>query len=61
MNVALDGGVIGSAEVKIIVVDKDVRYDDERDVAGEAAVVPPVGLLGGDAIGVARVVDGEDG
>ncbi len=33
---------------------------DEGDVAGEAAVVPPVGLQGGDAVGDAGVVDGED-
>ena len=33
---------------------------DEGDVAGEAAVVPPVGLEGGDAVGDAGVVDGDD-
>jgi hypothetical protein len=34
---------------------------DEGDVAGEAAVVVPVGLEGGDAVGEAGVVDGGDG
>ncbi len=37
-----------------------VRDFDEGDVAREAAVVPPVGLEGGDAVGDAGVVDGED-
>ena len=50
----------GAAEVKVVVVD-ELRGDfDEGDVTGEAAVVPPVGLKGGDAVGDAGVVDGED-
>ena len=60
VNVAFDEGVVGAAEVEVIVVD-DVGWEfDEGDVAGEAAVVPPVGLQGGDAVGDAGVVDGED-
>jgi hypothetical protein len=46
--------------VEVIVVD-ELRGDfDERDVAGEAAVVPPIGLESRDAVGDASVIDGED-
>ena len=60
MHVAFDEVVVGAAEVEVVVVD-ELRGDfDEGDVAGEAAVVPPVGLEGWDAVGDAGVVDGED-
>ena len=60
VDVAFDEGVVGAAEVQVVVVD-ELRGDlDEGDVAGEAAVVPPIGLEGGDAVGDAGVVDGED-
>ncbi len=60
VDVAFDEVVVGAAEVEVIVVDELLREFDEGDVAGEAAVVPPVGLQGGDAVGDAGVVDGED-
>jgi hypothetical protein len=52
--------MIGAAEVEVIVVDEFLGDIDERYIAGEAAVVPPVGLESGDAIGYAGIVDGEN-
>ena len=46
--------------MEAVVVDELGGEFDEGDVAGEAAVVPPVGLEGGNAVGDASVVDGED-
>ena len=60
VDVAFDEGVIGAAEVEVVVVDVLGGDFDEGDVAVEAAVVPPIGLEGGDAVGDAGVVDGED-
>ena len=60
VDVAFDERVVGAAEVEVVVVDELGGDFDEGDVAGEAAVVPPVGLEGGDAVGDAGVVDGED-
>jgi len=60
VDVAFYEVLVGAAEVKIIVVDELLRNFDEGDVAGEAAVVPPVSLEGGNAVGDACVIDGED-
>ena len=46
--------------MEVVVVDELLRDFDEGDVSGEAAVVPPVGLEGGYAVGEAGVVDGDD-
>src|ERR1700679_1117107 len=46
--------------MEIVVVDELLRDGDEGDIAGEAAVVPPVGLKSGDAVGDAGVVYGDD-
>ena len=43
VDVAFDQAVIGAAEVQVVIVYELLRNLDERDVAGEAAVVPPVG------------------
>jgi hypothetical protein len=60
VDVTLDEVVIGTVEVKFVVVDEFLRDIDERYVAGETAVVPPVGLQGWDAVGYAGIVDREN-
>jgi len=60
VDIAFDGFVVGAAEVQVVVVDELCGDFDERDISGKAAVVPPVGLQGGDTVGDAGVVDGED-
>ena len=54
--------LIGGAadEMKIVVVDEAGGDFDECDVAGEAAVVEPVGLEGGNAFGQAGRVYSDD-
>ena len=54
--------LIGRAadEMEIVVVDKVCWDFDECDVAGEAAVVEPVGLKSGNAFGEAGSVYGND-
>jgi len=60
VDIAFDEFVIGAAEVKVVVVDVLGGNLNEGDIAMKAAVVPPVGLEGGDTVGDARVVDGDD-
>lgn len=65
MDVAGEFGVAGLelcavGQVYVVVVDEGNGDSDERDVAGEAAVVEPVDADGGDAVGEARRVDGDD-
>jgi hypothetical protein len=60
MDITFDQVVVGAAEMQIVIVD-ELRWNfDERDVASKAAIVPPVGLQGGNAVGDTGVVDGED-
>src|SRR5271168_5101876 len=61
MDVTFDGLAVGSAEVKVVIIDETVGNGDDGDVSGEAAVVPPIGLQRGDAVGDAGIVDGDDG
>ena len=60
MNVAVN--LIGGAadEVKIVIVDKAGGDFDESDVAGDATIVEPVGLQGGNAIGQSCGIDCDD-
>ena len=60
VDVAFDERAVGAAEVEVVVVDELGGDVDEGDIAGEPAVVPPVGLEGGDAVGDAGVIDDED-
>ena len=46
--------------MNIVVVDEGGGNSDERDIAGEAAVVEPVIANGGDAVDQAGGVDGDD-
>ena len=49
-----------SLELKRIIVDVALRHIDEIDLAGESAVVPPVGLERRNGVCAARVIDGDD-
>ena len=65
MDIAGEFGVAGLearavGEMDVVVVDEAAGHGDERDVAGEAAVVEPVIADGGDAVYEAGGIDGDD-
>ena len=58
VHAALNGGAV-AIQMQIVVVDVLCRNVDQGDVAREAAVVPPIRVEGRNAIGEARVIDGD--
>ena len=53
----LDDGLAPALQMQVEVVDELFRHFDERNIAGQAAIIPPVRLQRWDAVGQAGVVD----
>ena len=58
MNIAFDLADVG--EMKRFVIDEGCRHFDQRHIARETAIIPPVALDGGDVVQGTVIVDGDD-
>src|ERR1017187_3638883 len=56
MHPAFNDRVFSAAQVHIVLVDESLRHLDERNRAGKASIVPPIGFKSGNIVLMSRVI-----